>query len=247
MRRILFFIATSFMLASCSMDSTNKSSFPLLATFDYTDLSRDQTFQKDSIFFNKLYIDDKNQSALGWGNYIGFLSKLNDGKIGVSGGFILSGFSGKVTEGSVETPYRSADTSIVNNNYLVYIQKEDTSVMPEQDFIFSVPEYGTCNPLVCYVTNTTDVVESVKENFVVGDKMILSATGYLQGAKTGKAEIVLAECNAVKDSIVTSWTKFDLSKLGNVDNVDFEIISSKADVPAYFCLDDFYAYIILEY
>lgn len=247
MKRILFFIAATLMLASCSMESTDRRAFPLLATFDYTDVPRDQIFQKDSIFFSKQYVDDKNQSALGWGNYIGFFSKLNEDKTNVSGGFILSGFSGKVKEGSVETPYRSADTSIVSNNYLVYLQSKDSSVMPEQDFIFSVPQYGTCTPILCYVTNTTDVVKSVKENFVVGDKMVLSATGYSQGVKTGQTEIVLAEYSAVRDSVVTRWTQFDLSKLGNVDNIDFEIISSKADVPTYFCLDDFYVYLTLEY
>lgn len=247
MKRILFFIAAFAMLVSCSMDTTNRSAFPLVATFDYTDVVNESSYKRDSLFFSKQYVDEKYQSALGWGGYIGFFSRLNEDKTRVQGGFTLSCFSGKVKEGSVETPYRAADTTITQNNYLVYYQSRDLAVMPEQDFIFSAPEYGTCSPLVCYITNTTEVVKALKENFVVGDKMILSATGYSQGQKTGQAEMVLAEYSAVRDTIVTRWTKFDLSKLGNVDNIDFEIISSKAVVPAYFCLDDFYTYIALEY
>ena len=77
--------------------------------------------------------------------------------------------------------------------------------------------------------------------------MLLSATGYSNGVKTGKAEIVLAESNAMRDTVMTTWSKFDLSKLGAVDNIDFEIITSKPEVPAYFCLDELYTYITLEY
>ena len=77
MKRILFFIATTLMLASCLKDSTNKSSFPLVATFDYIDVAEDPSFKKDSIFFSKQYVDQTNQSVLGWGSYIGFFAKLN--------------------------------------------------------------------------------------------------------------------------------------------------------------------------
>ena len=247
MKRILFFIATTLMLASCLKDSTNKSSFPLVATFDYIDVAEDPSFKKDSIFFSKQYVDQTNQSVLGWGSYIGFFSKLNEDKTRALGGFILSSFASKEKEGSVQTPYRAADTTQIANNYLVYYQSKDISVMPERDFMFTMPDYGTCVPLVCYVTNTTEVVKAVKEKFVPGDKMVLSATGYSNGVKTGKAEIVLAESNAMRDTVMTTWSKFDLSKLGAVDNIDFEIITSQAEVPAYFCLDELCTYITLEY
>ena len=235
------------MLVSCSMDTTNRSAFPLVATFEYVDVAENQSFKKDSLFFSKQYVDQTNQSVLGWGNYIGFFAKLNEDKTRVLGGFILSGFSGKENESSVQTPYRAADATVAANSYLVYYQNRDSYAMPEQDFIFTMPDYGTCMPVLCYVTNTTEVVKAVKEKFVPGDKMILSATGYLNGQKTGVAEIVLAESSAVRDTVMTTWSKFELSKLGAVDNIDFEIISSKAEIPAYFCMDEFYTYITLEY
>ena len=235
------------MLASCLKDTTSRSAFPLIATFDYVDVAEDASFKRDSIFFSKQYVDQTNQSVLGWGSYVGFFAKLNEDKTRATGGFVLSAFSGKENEESVQTPYRAADTTVAANNYLVYYQSRDIYAMPEQDFIFTMPDYGTCTPLACYVTNTTEVVKAVKEKFVPGDKIILSATGYLNDQKTGKAEMVLAESSAVRDSVVTKWTKFDLSGLGAVDDIDFEIITSKAEIPAYFCLDELYTYITLEY
>ena len=58
---------------------------------------------------------------------------------------------------------------------------------------------------------------------------------------------VVAEFTEKKDSVVSSWTAFELTKLGAVDCVDFELISTQPDVPAYFCMDSMFATISLEY
>jgi hypothetical protein len=57
----------------------------------------------------------------------------------------------------------------------------------------------------------------------------------------------LAEFTEKKDSVVSVWTPFELGKLGSVDLVDFEIISSNPAVPAYFCMDNMVATIDIEY
>ena len=72
-------------------------------------------------------------------------------------------------------------------------------------------------------------------------RLTLKATGYLDGRKTGEASITLAEYTTVKDSIMSRWTAFDLTKLQLFDVIDFEVISTKKEVPAYFCLDYFMA------
>jgi hypothetical protein len=67
------------------------------------------------------------------------------------------------------------------------------------------------------------------------------AYGYdKSGAKTGEAEIYL--CNG-PDNIVTDWTKWDLTKLGKVAKVEFNILGSSDNgygfsQPAYFAYDD---------
>ena len=71
----------------------------------------------------------------------------------------------------------------------------------------------------CYVNNSENVRQAIESEggFVPGDRLELIATGYTEdGKKTGSASFVLADCSAVKDSIVTSWTPFDLSKLSAI-------------------------------
>ena len=47
------------------------------------------------------------------------------------------------------------------------------------------------------------------------------------------------------DSLLTKWKNLSLTKLGQVDNIDFTLESSKGDnmmaEPMTFCLDDFVA------
>lgn len=66
------------------------------------------------------------------------------------------------------------------------------------------------------------------------------ATGYNGTDKTGTAELYL--CNGPQD-ILMDWTKFDLSPLGNVTKVVFNIVGSSDNgygysQPAYFAYDD---------
>ena len=67
------------------------------------------------------------------------------------------------------------------------------------------------------------------------------ATGYdIDGNVTGTAEIYL--CNG-PDNIVTEWTKWDLTSLGMVYKVEFNITGSSDNgygfsQPAYFAYDD---------
>ena len=76
--------------------------------------------------------------------------------------------------------------------------------------------------------------------------MTLKAKGYLAGKPTGEAEIVLAERTTAKDSIMSAWTLFDLSKLGTIDDVDFEIESPRdLGIPLAFCIDDVKANILI--
>ena len=92
-----------------------------------------------------------------------------------------------------------------------------------------------CYALNCYL-NGNGLTAKIGDD----DWVKLIATGYDGEAKTGEASIYL--CNGPKN-IVTDWTKFDLSGLGAVTKVEFNITGSSDNgygfsQPAYFAYDD---------
>ena len=233
MRRLFFILLSLITITSCLNDGSGmKQTYTKTADFQYVDIK----FFPDSTFFNTV-------TPEGFGfDVLNFYHLLDPGKIRVDGGFMLSSrvmpVSGN-TEG-LDNTYRSYLTNVkkkYNNNYAVYIQSEP-AFMPEHDIQFPFKSYGTCILKGCFVTNTVEVADYVKANFGVGDKITLKATGYLNGNKTGETSIDLVNITEQKDSIVSRWTPFELESLGSIEYVDFDIISSKAGAPAYFCLDE---------
>lgn len=268
MRRIFFIISIVFMAVSCFSDGPSyESAYDLDADFEYT-FNYSTTFNSDSLWFDK-----ETGAGIGYGD-LAFFHKLNADKSAVVGGFIASyqempkssSDSSEDSESETEdtdTPtdpvaleevvntYRAyvKNPSTLRNTYLVFRDSDD---MPDHDIFFLVKEYGTCVMDKCYVTNTLEVAEAVAANFEKGDKLVLKATGFLDGQKTGtSAEFTLAEFSSHKDSIVSKWTPFDLSALGSVEYVDFEmqILSDKEDIdiPKYFCIDNVMADVSISY
>ena len=234
MKRILFILFSLVLVSSCFDDGSGMGqSYTVSADFNYMDIE----FFPDSTFFNTRTTDGFGYDALN------FYHQLDPGKIRVDGGFILSRLemplSGK-TEGLNNT-YRCYLTGLKSrliNTYTVFHYSTEPGFMPKHAIGFPFVKNGTCHMHGCFVTNTVEVAEYVKANFEVGDRLTLKATGYLDGVKTGEAEIHLADYSAAKDSIVSLWTPFELTKLGSIEHVDFELISTKDGVPPYFCMDN---------
>jgi len=98
-----------------------------------------------------------------------------------------------------------------------------------------------------YVTNTTYALNcyidgnGLTAKIGPDDWVKLVATGYdSKGAKTGETVIYL--CNG-PDNIIMDWTKWDLSSLGKVSKVTFNVTGSSDNgygfsQPAYFAYDD---------
>ena len=240
MKRFLIILAAMASLTACFKDGHVKQKYVLEATFQYVGVG----FSSDSTYVNTKEIDGFGYDALN------FYHKLGEDK-SFKGGFILSCAempkSGNTT-GLMNTYRANLPTGLTSGNiYTVYHQNADETLMPAHDVKYAFIENGDCTMGGCYVTNTVEVADFVKLHFTDGDRLSVKATGYLNGAKTGEAEMALAEFTEKKDSIVSKWTPFELTKLGTVDHVDFEIISTNPDVPAYFCMDSMIATIQIEY
>lgn len=235
------------MAASCLPEGSNyKTSYPVYATFEYS-MDYEKEFGADSLCFN----DAANATGFGF-DVLGFQHKLNAPKTDVDGGFILSYLATpsvfEITDTLKNNQYRAYDSKYKSKNtYAVYKVSKMPDLMPEHDVIFTQKQNGTCTMNGCYVTNTIETAKAVMNGFEKGDRLVLKATGYLDGKMTKEARINLADFSAQKDSVVCTWTAFDLSSLGSVEYVDFELESTKQDIPLGFCMDIMVAQVSLEY
>lgn len=234
---ILFFAAV--MAASCLGDGpTTSQTYPLVVDFELLDA----VFETDSVRF-----DDQQGLGIGYRD-MAFFHKLSSDKKVVLGGFALSRLKGNDSElGRNDFRVNSGAGVGGSKTYVVFKYDSKSQNMPEHDVQFLTSAYGTCTMTGCYVNNTAEVVDSVKSVFELGDRLTLKATGYINGTKTGEASVILADYSSQKDSIVVNWTPFDLSKLGMIEYVEFEMSSSKEGVPTSFCMDNMISTISLSY
>lgn len=245
-KKLLLFFCSAVMAVSCLGDGNYSESRTVIATFEFS------TDYKDIFGSDSLYVDTDYRLGIGW-DYLVFYQKVNESTKEFEGGMMLSHLEypkSGIVEGLANNKYRvNAKTATLPNTYLVF---EETGSMPATDvgfnFAQSANAIGACIMSSCAVNNTVAVAEAVKENFVIGDRLSLRATGYLDGNKTDSAEITLAERLSDKDSIVYTWTPFDLSKLGSIDKIDFELIIPQGrNIPATVCIDNVVASISAQY
>ena len=168
-----------------------------------------------------------------------------------SGDFVKNGdFDHQLTvyKASAEGDVRTGGGHNGSNNFAVHFGYKDNSgntdsqILPSFSFgdgmarvIDHMYVNNICYALNCYL-NGNGLTAKIGDD----DWVKLTATGYDGEAKTGEAFIYL--CNGPKN-IVTDWTKFDLSSLGAVTKVEFNITGSSDNghgfsQPAYFAYDD---------
>ena len=242
---VVVLFAALFMV-SCLPEADYSQTAVVSASFEYVNAP----FDTDSLFYKS------NMGAgIGWGS-LGFMHKVDTTSWTFEGGVLLSCKEGTLYDPADTVAMAKSDSlvyaqdlyrvnsvkdTLSNNSYLVYYQNPDSSKMPEHDVLFLIEENGLCQAQYCFVNNTSYVAYKAAQIFAPGDRIVLTATGYLDGAKTGEVSMNLADFSAQKDSIVCTWTAFDLTKLGVFDAIDFDVVSTKEEVPAYFCIDHFTA------
>ena len=245
-KKLLLFFVAAVMAVSCLGDGSYSESRTIVATFEFAS-DYNEIFGSDS-----LYVDTDYRIGIGW-DYLVFYQKVNESTKDFEGGMMLSHLAyptSGIVEGLANNKYRAnAKTAKNANTYLVF---EETGSMPASDIGFnftqSANSIGSCIMTSCVVNNTVATAEAIDKNFVNGDRMLLRATGYLDGKKTDSAEVTLAERLSDRDSIVYTWTTFDLSKLGSIDKIDFELLIPQGrNIPATVCIDNVIASISTQY
>ena len=234
MKRLLILFSIATVATSCLGDAAFSNSYPVQATFEYSD----GFFNADSLYYD---VEEK-QLGFSW-DYLAFYHNVDKSTSEFKGGFILSRLAipeSGITEGLKNNRYR-VNVKDAPNKFAVFYQSDD---MPQKhlEFFFSSDEIkSSCTMNSVFVSNTVEVAEAVKATFEPGYQLLLKATGYLKDKDTvtGVAEIKLADITAARDSIVSSWTAFNLSELGSIDYVKFSIetVPEGLDIPRAVCMD----------
>ncbi len=266
MKKILIFAASALLLSSCLGNNKNSQSYLLQATFDYNLESPGvkETFDKDSLFIG---FKNAKVNYFGYADLAFFFTQNEKLDItgGCSLTYSRDYLPYEAIDGNWNPKFWSvyedktykepekpekpeekptkADGKTEDNrrllppNCALLFHDDPDGKMPEHDIAFIRTDLGTCTLQACAINNTAQVVKAVKENFKENDYIKVIATGILGGKETGKAEFFLARNTPEKREVVTKWTKFDLSALGDVDFIDFEWESSNPAIPPYFCID----------
>ena len=256
MKKTIIFITLITSLVSCLDGGSFSRTYPAEATFEYTGIDYSKEFGSDSVYFEELHGYGFSWDCLVFRHNVDTVAKTFNGGMALS---LLKGStfdpSDSLSMAQDDAEAFANDAFRLNSNlmfsgsktYAVYYENPDESKMPDCDMEFAATEIGTCTMGACYVNNTRYVAYKISQCFEDGDELTLSATGYLDGVKTGDVSMNLADFSVQKDSIVSTWTLFELDKLGIVDKVDFKLISTKKEVPAYFCMDNFVASVSISY
>ena len=254
MKKFILMAVVAVSAVSCLSDTYMEMSVTSYSDFEFTDPI--EIFGKDSVFV---------ESAFGGGSgsmSLLFASQRDGEKSPMTGGFGLTmKRDTTVYNKSWANPYPQYtiyDTLVVSNKAsAVFYQNPNESLMPEHDIVFLDAAYGTCTPASCRINNTWQTVHNIVSEdsdyrFGEGDYLKLTVTGFLNGAETGSVEYYLADYRipenggAAPDSLAMGWKLLSLTKLGNVDNIDFDLETNKPGFPLYFCLDNFVAGIYVK-
>jgi hypothetical protein len=115
--------------------------------------------------------------------------------------------------------------------------------MPEYDirFNFANATTYTCFLKGAAVNNTAHIASLVASGyFMPGDYYKVVATGYNQGKPVGTSEFYLVDYTGNELKAVSDWAVWKMDSItGIVDAVKFDIQSSRAELPLYFCMDNF--------
>lgn len=230
-------LLTVVILCSCSKDDDNSAvlDFKGLLTQSESQYAGNKNAGKATTdYYYKNTFTDKGGLCT-FDNYV-------DESLSFGGGFTYTNKTDVTTAGY--TNISAITGKGVNGD--TYLTSNTSSYTPAK-FVFSSSASYIIKGI--YVTNCVYTYLSMKngdsyaKKFVSGDWLKLTATGLdKSGNATGTTDIYLADYRDGKTIMLNQWTWFDLSSLGTVAGIKFDMSSSDSgswgmNTPSYFCLD----------
>ncbi len=243
----IFVILTAAAVSVSCLNSVGfESKFQANVTLDeFTDTSEGDIFEGGKVCLDRSFL---SQSIL-------LCNKASEDNTYDFGGFALSKATSK-DELEVQDERYAVNCESAASGTVFAVFHNNPDVELGQHIIFYDYQYqmSTCLPVSCMVNNTKTVAESIKKYNETHDTPLevkLTATGYTaSGTETGSADILLAgpgKTGEARDSIVSSWTVFELKKLGDIDYIKFDIeFSDQVSIPELFCMDNFVADVYIK-
>ncbi|MBO8445760.1 MAG: DUF4465 domain-containing protein [Bacteroidetes bacterium] len=271
MKKIFPLIVTSMLVVSCFNGTGYEASYNMVATFD----GMDEAFASDTAiavpafsygplaFYNAIQesetVSAPDETKGGWiisRSFYPIEILLNHINGGSDTGDTGDGAETLATDWESKlTPYCASDTTDASRNVGdgTFVVFHDCQSMPEHDVAFLQSSIGTCTLISLSVNTTADVARYFRTEAAPGDYLNVKVTGYLNGNSTGTVEYCLADYRSGSlDSLRTEWKTLNLSRLGNVQYVDFEIDAQLDNADAagrdlrYFCMDNLAASIYVK-
>jgi len=227
------------LVVSCEKTKNYKGDNTIAATFAYSAGVMPETFYQDSV-----YVDGE----FAYSDILVFCNNVTEATPDFYGGCGLSIGADTTTLTSVVYPYRVWGIRGVqgDNIYAFWHDAGNESLMPKHDFVSDIyfgDDDSYVAPQLVYIKNTQQVVNEVRNGlnigtpFQEGDYITLTFKGFFRDKGTGEVSVNLADFKTYRDSVMTTWTPIDLTKLGKVDAIDFEITSNR-EVSKDFCFDN---------
>ncbi len=255
MKKLLLTAFVSLGVVACTLDGYTEQSMTSISDFEYE-------FEQytDSLYLSAPFYGGSYSSSLVFNSMRNETGKEMTGGTGAT----MKRDSSIVLK--AENPYPQytmfAKAAASNSTgCAVYYQNDDSAQMPEHDIIFFNYAVGTWTPAYFVINNTQQTVYDVLSEespmkYEPGDYLKLTITGWLENEFTGALETTstinyyLADWRGehdVPDSVLTSWKTVSLSKLGNVQYIDFNLESNKENLVKTFCYDNLISTIYLKY
>ncbi len=255
MKRFLIPLLLPLVITACSVGGYSEYTVTSISDFEYNFSS----FNADSLYLADSFYGGTESNSIVFNN-------KHDSNGNFTGGMVatMKRDSSIVLKSDNNYPYFTIFGNAAargSSVCAVYYQNDEQGTMPDHTITFFNAKYGTCTPSYCMINNTQQTVydalsEKSTSKFEPGDWLKLTITGYLSREyvtgleNTGSIEYYLVDWRGMKDepdSVLSTWKTLSLSKLGDIEHLDFNIETNKENLIKTVCFDNFVSSVYLKY